>query len=143
MNNKGKKYLTFIVTMLTICMMSITAFAASTNVFNKEYYIPAQQIWTASAPVDRSVNYSYVSASLSTVYPLHGSDNFKKIQARIVTLTDKPVCIMTSSYEVLTEGDGYFKLKIMEGYLSLKTVWIQFRGNSDSAAYAVVNYKGN
>lgn len=50
---------------------------------------------------------------------------------------------MTSNYVILKEGDGYQNLHIQEGYLASKLVYIKFRGNTDAAAEAIVNYTGN
>ncbi len=135
--NRKKRIITIIVAMAMLCMMSMTAFA-DTNV---HISLPKDQVWTSSYAVSRTGKYSYVSASLDSVYPISGSDYFTKIQARLVNSVG--LLIMTSTYEVLKEGDGYQQLQIKEGYLASKTVYIQFRGNTSSAAEAIVNYLGN
>lgn len=134
--NTKQRITTIIVAMAMFCMMSMSALAATDVVIS----LPKDQAWTESKSVSRSGAYSYVWASLDSVYPTGGSDNFSKIQARVVNF--KGVLIMTSSYKVLNEGDGYQELYIKEGYLANKTVYIQFRGNSNEAAEAVVNYTG-
>lgn len=135
--NKKKKITTVFVAMAMFCMMSISALAATNVVIS----LPKNQTWTAKVSMDRTGRYSYVQASCDSVYPTDGSsDNFGKIQTRIVNSSG--TLIMTKDYAVLNEGDGYKDLSIKEGYLSLDTVYIQFRGNSSAAAEAVVNYRG-
>lgn len=46
---------------------------------------------------------------------------------------------MNNAYVVLTEGNGLTSITIKEGYLSTRNVFFQFRGNSQEAAYAVVD----
>lgn len=134
--NKKKKITTVIVAMAMFCMMSISALAATNVVVS----LPKDQAWTSKKSVTRTGSYSYIEASCDSVYPTSGSDNFSKIQARVVNSAG--TLIMTKDYEVLKEGDGYQELHIKDGYLALDTVYIQFRGNSSSAAEAVVNYRG-
>lgn len=123
--------------MAMFCMMSMSALAATNVVIS----LPKDQAWTSRRSMTRTGNYSYVQASCDSVYPTDGgSDNFSKIQARIVDSSG--TLIMTKDYVVLKEGDGYQDLDIKEGYQALSPVYIQFRGNSSSAAEAVVNYKG-
>lgn len=128
-----KKISISIMVILLLFISCIPVFATTSN-----YYLPAQQIWTASGVETRTGNYSYVQIGCDSVYPLEGADNFKKIQARIRNV-DKAV-IMNGSYVVLTEGAGLTNVTIKEGYLGTSTVFFQFRGNSQEAAYAVVTY---
>ena len=103
--------------------------------------IPKNQNWTSKYSDSRSKSYSYVSAGCESVYPSTGDDNFKKIQVRVVT--SQGMLIMNDSYKVLEEGKGVSEIDVKEGYLGLEQVSFQFRGNSNSAAKAVVNYDGN
>ena len=48
--------------------------------------------------------------------------------------------ISTEPYIVLEENGLYDILEIKNGYLYLKTIYFQFRGNSKEPAYAVVDY---
>lgn len=132
--SRRKRITIIIVAMLMFCMMSMSALAA----INVHISLPKDQVWTDSLDVSRTAGFSYVKASCDSVYPTSGSDNFTKIQVRIVNSSG--ALIMTSNYEVLKEGDGYKMLYIKEGYLANKTVYLQFRGNSSAAAEAVVNY---
>lgn len=104
--------------------------------------LPKNQVWTGKYSVTRSGNVSYVFASLDSVYPASGTDNYEKIQARIVN-GQGTMILRDGSYATLKEGTGYQKLYIKDGYLNEKTVYLQFRGNSNDAAEAVVNYLGN
>lgn len=135
--NKKKRIITVIVVMAMFCMMSMSVLAVNNVVIS----LPKDQVWTPKRVVMRTGNYSYVQASCDSVYPTNGnSDNFSKIQARIVD--DKGKWIMTDDYVVLPEGGGFQNLNIKEGYLNYKTVYIEFRGNTNSEAEAVVNYDG-
>ena len=135
--NKKRGITTLIVAMAMFCMMSMSAFAA----FDKHITLPKDQAWTSSYSITRSGDYSHVWACCDSVYPTAGTDNFTKIQARLVNYSG--TLIMDKEYEVLKEGETYKKLTIKEGYLSENPVYIQFRGNSSSAAEAIVNYYSN
>lgn len=135
--NKKKRTITIIVTIAMFCMMSMTALAA----VNVHVTLPKNQVWTSKIAVSRSGKYSYVAASLDSVYPLSGSDNYEKIQTRLVNSSETTI-LEDADYVVLKEGDKYTKLHIKEGYLDNKTVYIQFRGNTNAAAEAIVNYNG-
>ncbi|MBD5476865.1 MAG: hypothetical protein HDR17_12960 [Lachnospiraceae bacterium] len=134
--NKKKRITTIIVTMAMLCMMAMSALA-DTNVV---VTLPENQVWTSSMPVPRSGAYSYVWVSCDAVYPLYGTDNFSRIQTRLVN--SEETLIMEDDFVILKEGDGYQEIYIMEGYLGLETVYIQFRGNIYKGAEAVVNYEG-
>lgn len=137
--NKKKRIATIIVAIAMFCMMSMSALAAS-NVFVS---LPANQVWTDSAAVTRlSSNYSYIQASCDSVYPKNGgSDNFTKIQTRLVSSEDTLILKDDEEYNTLTEGKGYKKVYIKDGYID-KPTYIQFRGNTNAEAEAVVNYFG-
>ena len=119
------------------CASFISAFAKS----NVVVYLPVNQIWSAASLENRTGNYSYVQVGCDSVYPTSGTDNFTKIQARICRNNSGTLqLLMNKSYIVLTEGAGLSKIYIKEGYLNTTTVHFQFRGNSSSAAEAVVDY---
>lgn len=136
--DKKKRIITLIVAMAMFCMMSMSVLAVT----NKVVILPKNQTWTPRYSLTRpSTNYSYVYARCDSVYPVDGSsDNFKKIQTRIVDFSGD--LIMTKEHEVLNEGNTNTKLQIKEGKLSVNPVFIQFRGNTNEAAEAVVNYWG-
>ncbi len=131
-----KKMFISIITILLLLAINFGSVLAGTNV---TLYLPAQQIWTASRSATRSLKYEYVRAGCDSVYPTSGEDTFKKIQVRV---TESGNVITEQSKYTLVEGDGIKKIKIANGYLDKKTVWFSFRGNTSSAAYAVVDYYG-
>lgn len=134
--NKKKGIISVALVMVMFCMMSITVHAQSSVPVS----LPENQVWTSGIAVSRGpANFSYVAVSLDSVYPLSGSDHFTKIQARLVDASGN-VILKDAEYVVLTEGTGFAKLYIQEGYLSLKTVYLQFRGNKSDAANAVVSF---
>jgi len=131
-----KKITTIIITFAMFCVMSLSAFAAKSK-----FYIPANQVWTNAVAVTRTGSVNYVTVSLASVYPLEGTDNFHKIQARLVdyygNVISDPGCV------VLEEGKGDKQINLLNIHLSLCTVYLQFRGNSKAAAEAVIEYNGN
>lgn len=56
-------------------MTSISALASS--FYSKHISLLENQVWSASYAVTRTGDYSYASASLESVYPSSGTDNFK------------------------------------------------------------------
>lgn len=139
--NESKNIIvTMIVAMAMFGMTVMTAFADSYT--NVHISLGEYQFWTYGRPVTRSGKNNYISVSLESVYPLSGTDTFKRIQ---VCVAKDPMggLIMEKDYETLTEGAGYKDIEIKNGYLDLETVYLQFRGNTEKAAEAVVSYKGN
>lgn len=138
MKGKVRSKLVTAVTVMAMCAMMAMSVGAASNVV---VYLPANQLWSGSYSVSRSGAYGYVSAECNSVYPLSGSDNFTQIQVTVVS--NNNTTIMDGGYTVLKEGAGMYRLRIKDGYLNLKTVYFKFRGNSSSAANAVVSYEGN
>lgn len=134
--NKKKGIITIITTMAMFCMMAMSALAATDVVV----FLPENQVWTSGAPVSKPGSSSCVWVSCDSVYPLSGTDNFSRIQTRLVDSSE--TLIMKNNYVTLLEGSGYQRLDIQEQYLDLETVYIQFRGNTSLPAKAVVNYEG-
>lgn len=127
----------------TIAVLGVTAmtcvpvFAGTVNVTLK-----ANQVWTSKYSVTRSGAVSYVSARCKSVYPASGEDNFEKVQARIVTSSGS--LLMDGDYVTLDEKDSSAThIGLMQGMLNTKTVYFQFRGNTDKAASAVIGIDGN
>lgn len=135
--DKKKGIITIIVAMVMFCVMSMSALAA----IDKHIYLPSDQAWTSSYSINRTRDYSYVWARCDSVYPSLGTDTYTKIQARLVNSSG--TLIMTEEYKVLKESEGFEELYIKEGYLSASTVYIQFRGNTNAAAEAVVSFYSN
>lgn len=133
--NKKRRIITIIVALSMFCMMSMSALADGWNV---HIYLPENQEWTSGGSILRSGKYSYVMACCDSVYPTIGTDNYTKIQARLVDSSGER--IMLDDCVILKEGSGYKHLYIMEGYQNLGTIYIQFRGNTNAGAEAVVSF---
>lgn len=131
---KRKNIITGIVVMVMLLTMSMSAMAASDVVV----YLPENQVWSISYSDTRSGAYSTATVHCDSVYPIKGSDNFKKMQARLVDSSG--TLISAEPYIILEENGLYDILHVDEGYLHLKTIYFQFRGNSKEAANAVVDY---
>jgi hypothetical protein len=132
--SKNSKLKAGIITAVIVCMMGIPTFAAANVVVS----LSANQVWTSGYAQSRSGNYTSGYASCSSVYPLSGSDNFKKMQFRLTSSSGTQISL-NASY-VLEEGGGYSGAGIKSEYAGLQTIYFQFRGNSHEAANAVVNY---
>lgn len=129
---------TALITVLTVALIAIPTFAA----IDAQIYIDPNQVWSDGYDTSdtRSQNYDYCTAACKSVYPVSGLDTFSRIQVRV---TDPyGLCIMQKSYEVLKEGAGNQTLELDDNMLSCTSVRFQFRGNSSSEAYAVVDYDG-
>lgn len=117
-----------------MAFMSMSAMAVE----RENIYLPEDQVWTNGQVMTRSLKDDEVYVRCDSVYPIEGKDNFSHIQVRLI---DNYGRIMTdNSRYVLTEGNGYEKLIITNGYLTSTSVRLQFRGNTDEPAYAVVSY---
>lgn len=138
MKSTRKSKLITAVTVMAMCIMTAVPVGAASNVV---VYLPQNQLWTGAYSTSRSTAYSYVSAECNSVYPLSGSDNFTQIQVTVVS--NNNTTILKGEVATLTEGQGMKSLTIKDGYLDLRTVYFKFRGNSSSAANAVVSYQGN
>lgn len=138
MKGKWKSKLVTAVTVVAMWGMMAMPVGAASNVV---VYLPANQLWTGSYSASRSGAYRYVNAQCNSVYPISGEDNFTRIQVTVVS--NNNTTILEDEVATLTEGQGMETLNIKNGYLNLRTVYFKFRGNSSSAANAVVSYKGN
>lgn len=139
--NGKKTIITLIVLLAIFFMMSMTVLAD--EYLNVRISLAANQVWTGGYSVTRSGRYSYVSAGLDTVFPSEGNDNFERIQVRVTQFRYGFDALNEEGVVTLKEGSGYQNLTIKEGYLNCTTVYFQFRGNSNKAAEAIVNYKSN
>lgn len=131
-----KKIITCITIIALVAINNIAVFAAA----NQQISLPANQVWTAKYTEGRSRRYSYVLTCCDAVYPISGTDNFSRIQVRV--LNGSGTVISEQSYTVIQEGAPTSKIPLKEGYLSALSIDFQFRGNSASAAKAVVDYDG-
>lgn len=131
-----KKIIISFTVIFFMLVMSISVRASSTE---KLIYLPSNQIWTdrTDNAGQRTGNYSYTEVRCHSVYPESGFDTFSKMQVR---LSDMYHNIISNTY-VLTEGSSFTKVYLLEGTLSVNDIYYEFRGNSNSSAYAVVTYK--
>lgn len=136
MKKSSKNMLAIIISCVMACMSGMYVKAVS----NEEISLKANQVWTEKRGVERSGQFMHVWAGLKTVYPITGKDNFEKIQTRVVNATGTNIMDGDVTSVILTEGTGDQKIILKEGFLNLKRVYFQFRGNSKEAAEAVVNY---
>lgn len=132
---KGKKILITLFVMVSMLAMSMQAMASATY---KTIYLEPNKLWSdrIDNPGVRTGNYSYVEVTCHSVYPESGSDNFSRMQVRIADMYSNDL----SSIYTIKEGDGANKIYLLEGYLNTKNIYYEFRGNSNSDAYAVVTY---
>lgn len=130
-----KRWISIMVVTVMFILNTVSTFAAS----NVSVYLPASQVWTASLLDQRSGAYYDVMMNLDSVYPTgNATDNYQKIQARI--RNSDGITIMNGNYVVLNETENAQYIMIKNGYIKTETVFFQFRGNTNSAAYAVVDY---
>lgn len=133
---KKQKLIPCIVALAIAFITSIPVFASTTTIS-----LSKDQAWTKNYNDTRSKDYSYVTARCHSVYPASGTDNFEKIQVRI--LNSSNTVIMDNDYVTLSEtASTGTEISIKEGYLGVSSVNFQFRGNTDKAASAVVSYDG-
>lgn len=138
MRTKIKRIIPAFLVAVTIIGTGISTYAAS----KVSITLAANQAWTKKYSASRSKQNSNVLARCHSVYPRYGgTDNFEKIQCRIVDGTGTQMC-----YEVVKLSEtatSNTSIPIRNGFLNVSTVYFQFRGNSNSAANAVVSYYGN
>lgn len=95
----------------------------------------------AVAGATRSTQNSYVLVSADSVYPVSGQDTYKKCRTRLYhpAIGNTPI----SDEYVLTEGTGYTKIVIKEGYLGWNKFDLYFAGNNPVLpAYVAYSYNG-
>lgn len=133
-----KKMLSIVAVLAMIFVLAIPAFAVDQQVIK----IPASQTWTTAGSCSRTTNYTYIYARCHSVYPDSGADFFGKVQCRV--RNSNATVISEKEYVVLDEGaDSFTQIDLKQGYLSATSVYVQFRGNTDKAANAVVSYYSN
>ena len=138
MKAKIKRIIPVFLVVSAIMGTGISTYAAS----KVSITLAANQAWTKKYAASRSKQNSNVLARCHSVYPRYGgTDNFQKIQCRIVDGAGTQMC-----YEVVTLSEtatGNTSIPIRNGFLNASTAYFQFRGNTSSAANAVVSYYGN
>lgn len=131
----SKKHLASVICALVLAFtMCVPALAFGYGVVR----LGANQAWTSGYEDTRSGDKDYASAECESVYPSSGIDLFSKIQCRI--RNDWMNIMSVEEYVVLTEGEGHTTIALKEGYLERLNINFQFRGNSNAAASAAVQY---
>lgn len=137
----NRKIISVIVTSLVMTfILGTTAFAAS-SYFNQDINLPANQVYVAAAPIERSMKYKDVYAALLAVRPpAGGTDNYEKVQVQLRNMNG--IIIGTATNWTLSEVSTTFStLTIKDGYYDTQYVYFHFRGNNPSyAAVATVSY---
>lgn len=133
-----------------LSLILVISFVLGTNAFavtDDLITVSKDMTWTVVNYLSRSGSDTFVTASVSSVYPDSGSDNFTRIQVGLKRTPNQPspdTMINWGGYYVLYEGEGSTKVQILDQYLSTETVRICFRGNDpDYGANAVVSYSSN
>lgn len=130
--------------LLGLAMAAVTvlpAMAAQSGVYNKKIDLLANMVWVSAGEVTYDGDdYAGGRALCDSVYPLHGTDNYKYIRCRIteyygMVITEKP-------YERIEEGRGYKNIEIKRAYDHYQHIYFQFAGNTDSPAHAIVSFDG-
>lgn len=126
-----------------ICLMIVLAvifcMCMSASAITQDIAIPAAQSWTNKYNAGtHQAGYDSASAECESVYPISGIDLFHTIQCRAVNSSG--TVISANSSVKLNEGDGETPILLKQGMQGNIQVFFQFRGNSSSAARAVVAY---
>lgn len=137
----SQKVKSVVVTFLVVCCM-LSVSASAETVSNRHIVLPENKEWTTPYGVTRSGDHYDVMVQCNAVYPEEGTDNFKKMQCCLISPYGIDVMDTPLSYLVLEEVDGPTYIRIRNGFLNLDHVYFRFRGNSNSAANAIVTYSG-
>lgn len=136
------KHKSFIVTLIVLAFMFAIACVPAFAGVNHQVDIPANKVWKPDESKIHDTNYSHVGTNLLSVTPLTGSDFFTRLRCRILNSSGTVIIYGSSGYIVLSEGSGVWSILIKNGYYNTSTVYFQFSGNSNAAAYAIVNNYG-
>lgn len=137
----SKRIVTAIVLVFMIAVASIPSMAAT---LNRTIELKANKAWTSNIYAgSRDTSYSdRQGAKCHSVYPDSGLDFFSIIQCRLTNSRGQNIGVVP--YIGLTEGESrYTRIAIAQGYLDETSMFFQFRGNTNSAANAVVSCKTN
>ena len=126
--------------LVCVCMVLVACISARAG--SGTYYVKPNQYWSVCVSANHNTNYSKCGARVLSVYPTDNSlDTFRYVQCRIVDSDD--VNMLNSSYVLLDElNSSVTPLQIKDGMLNNPIVSFWLRGNSNSAAYAHLNYYG-
>ena len=121
MKAKIKRIIPVFLIVLAIMGTGISTYAAS----KVSITLAANQAWTKTYAASRSKQNSDVLARCHSVYPRYGgTDNFQKIQCRIVDGAGTQMC-----YEVVTLSEtatGNTSIPIRNGFLNASTAYFNF-----------------
>ncbi len=135
-----KRIMSNIALVLTMAVLfSVNVSAAIKDPITKTIDLPKNQKWV-SCSATRTGDYDFCYAKCQSVYSTTSSDNFTRIQARVVNSSGTRISV--DSKYILSEKDaGSAVMNIKRGYLSAKSIKFQFRGNKpEYAARAKVFY---
>ena len=130
---------------ITIAMLAfmliiacIPAFAGDAHLVN----IPTNQAWVSGGNEYHDTGYSHAGAKNISVTPVSGIDLFANIRCRILNSNGTVILNSTNGYTVIAEGLSTSPLPIKNGYYNTSIIYFQYSGNSNAAAYAIVQNFG-
>lgn len=117
--------------------MKVMASSGSGIVYVRENCVMTRAV----AGATRSMQNSYVLVSADSVYPPTGNDTYKKCKTQLYHPAIGNVSI--SNEYILTEGTGFYKIVIKDGYLGWDKFDLHFAGNNPAySAYVAYSYNG-
>lgn len=130
---------TLLLALILLLNVDVTTMASSGS--GTVYVTENMVMCRAEAGVERSGANSYVRVAVDSVYPVSGEDNFQRCKLRIYHPAIGNTVI--SKEYIMTEGTGYQKIVLYDGYLNWKSFDIYFAGNSAKyPAYVAYRYDG-
>lgn len=127
---------------LAVMVLSFPLYASASS-GTGTVQVPKNCIMKSVGKITRTTKYGYVNVKANSVYPTgtYKKDNFTKCTTRLYHATSTGTAI--SDKYTLTEGGGYKKVYVYQGYLDQTTVNLCFGGNNpDYAAYVNYTYDG-
>lgn len=121
---------------LLLCFMVFSPVCSAGSV-SKTIRVPENCIMTSAGRAGRTTKYGYVSVRANSVYPTgeYDKDNYTKCKTQLFHVTSHKAI---SEKYTLTEGKGYTKVYIAEGYKDVTEVNVCLSGN-DPGLPAMVN----
>ncbi len=124
---------------IALVLIMAVLFSVNVSATTKTIDLPKNQKWV-SCSATRTGNYTYCYARCLSVYSTTASDNFTRIQARVVNSSGTRISA-SSTYTLSETASSSTTIHLNEGYLSNKSIKFQFRGNEpEYAARAKVSY---
>lgn len=124
---------------IALVLAMAVLFSVNVSATTKTIDLPKNQKWV-SCSATRTGNYTYCYARCLSVYSTTSSDNFTRIQVRVV---DSSGTLMSenSTYTLSETASSSKTIYFSQGNLSAKSIKFQFRGNEPKyAARAKVSY---